>query len=155
MFLETILCGLAAGAAGAILMNLFLRWVSHAFDEPENMVEVLGSFFTGSRGSTAITLGTVLHLFFGALFGTLYAWVLTLMQAAQAPAALFAGMGFGFVHGLLVSYGLMLFVREQHPVKELRSCSMSVGVLYLIAHTLYGGFVGLVAGLLGLVVSFT
>lgn len=151
-FLETTLCGLAAGAAGALLMNLFLRWISATFAEPVNMIEVLGSFFTGSRRN-AIQLGTFIHLASGALFGTIYSWILTFLGAAVLPIPLFTGMGLGFFHGLLVSYILMAFVGQSHPVEAFRQSSLMVGVLYLISHILYGGFVGLAVGLLTLAVS--
>lgn len=152
LYLETTLCGLVAGAAGALLMNLFLRWISATFAEPVNMIEVLGSFFTGSRRN-AIQLGTLIHVLSGALFGTIYSWILTLLGAAVLPVPVFTGMGLGFFHGLVVSYILMVYVSQRHPVEAFRKSSLMVGVLYLISHTLYGGFVGLAAGLLTLAVN--
>ena len=151
-YLETTLCGLLAGATGALLMNLLLRWISASFAEPVNMIEVLGSFFTGSR-ENAIRLGTGIHLIAGAAFGTLYAWILTRIGATTVPTALFAGAGLGFFHGLLAAYGLMVFVGERHPVPAFRKATLSVGILYLIAHTVYGAFVGTGAGILAVVIS--
>lgn len=116
-YLETTLCGLLAGATGALLMNLLLRWISASFAEPVNMIEVLGFFFTGSR-ENAIWLGTAIHAIAGAAFGTLYAWILNLIGATTIVQALFAGVGLGFFHGLVAAYSLMVFVRERHPIRH-------------------------------------
>lgn len=151
-YLETTLCGLLAGATGALLMNLLLRWISATFAEPVNMIEVLGSFFTGSR-ENAIWVGTAIHVIAGAAFGTLYAWILNLIGATTVLTAFFAGIGLGFFHGLVAAYTLMVFVGERHPVQAFRNATLSVGILYLIAHTIYGAFVGAGAGILALLIS--
>ncbi|MGC9452600.1 MAG: hypothetical protein ACP5I4_14270 [Oceanipulchritudo sp.] len=151
-FLETTLCGLLAGVVGALIMNLILRWISATFAEPVNMIEVLGSFFTGSR-ENAIWLGTLIHITAGAAFGTLYAWILNLIGATTVLTAFFAGIGLGFFHGLVAAYTLMVFVSERHPVQAFRQATLPVGLFHLVAHTLYGGFVGAAAGLLTVLVS--
>lgn len=142
-----IACGTIAGLAGAVLMNLFLRWVGTSFEEPVNMVRVLGSYFTGSRES-GVLAGTVIHLVFGVVFGILYAWVLILMGAAAFPNSLFAGLGMGFAHGLLTSYAMMFVMEEKHPVSKYRNATFSIGLLYLIAHGIYGAVMGLSVGVL-------
>ena len=144
-----ILTGLVTGAIGALLMNLMLRWISATFAEPLNMVEVLGSFFN-SDPRRAIFIGTVLHFISGAVFGILYVWFLYLIGAHKGLTPLFAGVGMGFFHGLLVSYILMFFVRDTHPIENFRRASFQVGVFYLFAHVVYGGFVGAATGIIGL-----
>ena len=142
-----VLTGVVAGLIGAVIMNLFLRWVSASFDEPVNMVKALGSFITRSL-ENAVLVGTVFHLTFGAIFGTLYSALLHSMQANGLPVALFTGFGFGFVHGLFNSYLMMFVMGESHPIEKYRRSTFSIGVLYLIAHVIYGGVVGVLIGLL-------
>lgn len=137
---------------GALLMNLALRWISASSDEPVNMIEVLGSFFTKSRDN-AIWLGTCIHITAGAVFGAVYVWILNLIGATEVLNALFAGVGLGFFHGLVAAYALMVFVRERHPVEAFRRATLTVGLFYLVAHTLYGGFVGAATGVLGILGS--
>ncbi len=147
-----ILTGLVTGVIGALLMNLILRWISATFAEPLNMVEVLGSFFN-TDPKRAVYLGTVLHLVSGAVFGVIYVWFLYLIGAHVGLTPLFAGVGMGFFHGLLVSYILMFFVRDSHPIESFRRASLQVGVFYLFVHAVYGGFVGAATGILGLLSS--
>jgi uncharacterized membrane protein (DUF485 family) len=142
-----IACGTIAGLAGAVLMNLFLRWVGTSFEEPVNMVRVLGSFVTKSR-ETGVLAGTIIHLVFGVVFGVLYAWILVLIGAAAFPNSLFAGLGMGFAHGLLSSYAMMFVMDEKHPIGKYRNATFSIGLLYLIAHGIYGAVMGLSVGIL-------
>ena len=128
-------------------MNLFLRWVSTSFEEPVDMVRALGSFINRSE-KNAVGVGTFAHLVFGAMFGTLYAALLVQMGANFLPVALFTGLGFGFVHGLFSSYAMMFVMMEYHPVERYRSSTFSIGVLYLIAHVIYGGVVGVGVGVI-------
>lgn len=144
-----LLTGVVAGIFGALVMNLFLRWVSASFEEPVNMVKVLGSYVSGAEANSLRT-GSLLHLVLGAGFGVLYCSALVLLHADGLPVALFTGFGFGFAHGLIVSYGLMFLFDEKHPISRYRKSTFSVGVLYLIAHVIYGGSVGLLAGLVTL-----
>jgi hypothetical protein len=145
--LVIIACGTVAGLAGALLMNLFLRWVGSAFEEPVNMVRVLGSFVTGSR-ETGVVAGTAIHLAFGVIFGVIYAWGLVLIGAAAFPNSFFAGLGMGFAHGLLSSYAMMFVMEEKHPIGKYRNATFSIGLLYLIAHGIYGAVMGLSVGVL-------
>ncbi len=148
--LNIILSGIICGVFGALLMNLFLRWISASFDEPVNMVKVIGSYFSGTNEHSLRT-GSLLHISFGAAFGVLYCLFLVLLNGATLPLSFFAGLGMGFAHGLLVSYGLMFFIGEKHPISRYRKSTFSVGILYLISHVIYGGSVGLLLGLFHLI----
>ena len=141
-----IMAGIISGVFGALVMNFFLRWVSASFKEPVNMVKVLGSYVSGSNEHSVRT-GTLIHISLGAAFGVAYAFALSLLHADRFPVALFTGFGFGFAHGLIVSYGLMFLMGENHPISRYRKSTFSIGVLYLIAHVIYGGSVGLLIGL--------
>jgi hypothetical protein len=148
-YFATTVSGIIAGVFGALAMNFFLRWVSASFDEPENMTKVLGSFFSGLNGRS-IRTGSLLHLAFGAVFGIAYSGVLFGLLEGGFPAFLFSSIGIGFAHGILVSYGLMFVVGEKHPVRRYRNSTFSVGVLYLIAHVIYGTTTGFLLGLISL-----
>ncbi|MEX0323789.1 MAG: DUF6789 family protein [Puniceicoccaceae bacterium] len=141
-----IVCGIFTGFIGAVTMNIFLRWVSSSFKEPVNMIKAIGSYATGSE-KNAIFSGTLFHLLSGAFFGIIYTGIFFKMGAAVLPQSLFIGVGFGFAHGLLVSYGLMLVSMENHPIRQYRNATFSIGLLYLIAHVIYGAVMGLSIGL--------
>jgi hypothetical protein len=141
-----IACGIITGFIGAVIMNMFLRWVSSSFKEPVNMIKAIGSYVTGSD-KNAIFSGTLIHLVSGAFFGIIYSGIMFKMGAAALPQSLFTGLGFGFAHGLLVSYGLMLISMQSHPLKRYRNATFSIGLLYLIAHIIYGSVMGLSIGM--------
>ncbi len=72
------------------------------------------------------------------------------MGALVFPYAIFLGIGFGFFHGLVMSYGLMFYASENHPIEKYRKATLEEGLLHLVGHIIFGG----VAGLLGALLSF-
>jgi hypothetical protein len=72
------------------------------------------------------------------------------MGAIVFPYAIFLGMGFGFFHGLIMSYLLMFYASEKHPIEEYRKATLEAGLLHLVGHVIFGA----VAGLIGALASF-
>ncbi len=56
------------------------------------------------------------------------------------------GVLFGFAHGLVVSFMLVVLVAEHHPVARFQRAGLDVALAHLAAHIVYGFIVGLVAG---------
>lgn len=146
--------GVVSGLVAAIRMNLFMRAVGRSFGRSADMVRALGSFFTGKL-ENASSLGTAIHLVAGAFFGIFYLVIIESIGALSFPPALFLGMGIGFVHGLVMSYVLMIYASERHPLEEYRKATMQEGALHLFGHVLFGGLIGLLGGLIALGLYWT
>jgi len=82
----------------------------------------------------------------GVVFGMVYTLLLMAIAPGSVAGSLFICVGFGFFHGLIVSYMLMYYVAERHPVAKYRNAGMSVGIIHLIGHVLYGALVGFIVG---------
>lgn len=141
--------GALTGLVGAFAMTAFMAGVSSVFSKRVDMVRALGSYFTG-RLEGAVGLGRMIHAGSGLIFGALYLLIMHFMDALTFPYPIFLGIGFGFFHGLLMSYALMIFASERHPVEDYRKATLEEGLLHLVGHVIFGGVVGLVAGLLSL-----
>jgi len=146
-WLGTVILGSVGGLAGAFAMNGFMRAVSAKFGKKVDMTEALGSFITG-RLDNAKPVGSCVHGASGIVFGIVYCLLFAAMGAAHFPYSFFVGIAFGFFHGLLVSYGLMFLVSEQHPIQRFRRVTLETGLLHLVGHIIFGGVVGLVGALL-------
>lgn len=130
-------------------MTFFMGAVSQAFSKRVDMARALGSYFTGKvEGSGG--LGRMLHSLSGVIFGMIYFAIMQAMGALTFPYALFLGIGFGFFHGLIMSYMLMFYASERHPIEEYRKATLEEGLLHLVGHIIFGGVAGLLGGLLAL-----
>lgn len=141
--------GAICGLIGAFAMTKFMSAVSAAFSKRVDMACALGSYFTGKADGSG-GLGRLIHGISGVIFGMLYFAIMEAMGALVFPYAIFLGIGFGFFHGLIMSYMLMFYASERHPVEEYRKATLEVGLLHLVGHIIFGG----VAGLLGSLISF-
>ena len=144
-----IILGSVCGLAGAFAMNLFMRSVSNAYSQRVDMIIALGSFFTGTVDNAA-TLGSLIHGLAGIVFAVLYFIIMNLMGGLIFPYAIFLGMGFGFFHGLVMSYCLMFIASERHPIETYRKATLETGLLHLVGHIIFGGVAGLIGGLITL-----
>ena len=144
-----IILGSVCGLAGAFAMNLFMRSVSSAYSKRVDMLVALGSYFTGTVDNAA-TIGSVIHGLAGIAFGVVYFLIMNAMNALIFPYAIFLGMGFGFFHGLIMSYCLMFIASERHPIETYRKATLEEGLLHLVGHIIFGGVAGLIGGLIAL-----
>ncbi len=146
-YMTVIILGAICGLIGSFAMNLFMRTVSHAYSQRVDMVIALGSFFTGTVDRAAI-LGTLIHSIAGIVFGILYFLLMNAMHSLSFPSAVFLGLGFGFFHGLIMSYCLMFIASERHPIEAYRKATLEQGLLHLVGHMIFGGVAGFIGGLL-------
>ena len=144
-----ILLGAACGLIGGYAMTYFMRSVSDAFSKRVDMIRALGSYFDGNL-EKADRRGRIIHSLSGIFFGILYFLIFDAIGALVFPYALFLGIGFGFFHGLLMSYLLMFYASEKHPIEDYRNATLEEGLLHLVGHIIFGGVAGLLGGLAAL-----
>lgn len=149
MFIVVLLLGAVSGLIGAFAMTGFMLKVSSTYSRRIDMVEALGSFFT-KKSEGARELGKKIHALSGLSFGMLYFIGMYLMGALTFPYSIFLGIGFGFFHGLIMSYVLMFYASERHPIEEYRKATMEEGVMHLAGHIIFGTVVGLAGALFSL-----
>jgi hypothetical protein len=150
MFIVVILFfGAFSGLAGAFVMTEFMLIVSSSYSKRVDMVKALGSFFTHTS-TRAEALGRKIHALSGLFFGILYFLGMHLMGALNFPYAIFLGIGFGFFHGLIMSYVLMFYASEKHPIKEYRDATLEEGLLHLVGHIIFGIVVGMMGAFFSL-----
>jgi len=147
--LHALLLGAFCGLIGAFAMTGFMGQVSQAFSRRVDMARALGSYFTGKVEGSA-GLGRTIHTVSGVIFGMIYFAIMQVMGALIFPYALFLGIGFGFFHGLIMSYMLMFYACERHPVEEYRKATLEEGLLHLVGHIIFGGVAGLIGGLIAM-----
>lgn len=141
-----MLLSLLLGCIAAAVMHLFMYFISKGTESPVNFIEALGSFLTRSLEG-AKWIGFALHLILGAVFGYLYALVFMYAGIDRLLVAGLSGIGIGFVHGLIVSYGLMAFVSEFHPLEKFRNATLLVGLVHLAGHCIFGAVLGVLVGI--------
>ena len=132
-----------AGLCGAVAMTAVMKLVSRSGWARSDMVIAVGSLFTRTR-DTAFSVGLILHTLSAIVFGQLYTVLLIGLELSAWPSALYAGVGFGVFHGLIVSLALCWVVADQHPLEEFRRAGVSVALTHFIGHVAYGAVVGLV-----------
>lgn len=148
MFLDIarfLLTALVAGALAGVAIEAVLWVVGTAGWAKANMVVALGSLFTRSR-DTAFRVGIVLHSVAAIVFAVLYTLLMMKLGYTEMPASMMLGAGVGFVHGLIVSLGLVWVVAEQHPLAEFNEAGLAIGLSHILGHVVYGAIVGFVVG---------
>ncbi len=139
-----IFIALIAGAVTGWLMHLLMLASSRRQEVPVDMVKALGSYWTKDTTPRASQVGLILHTLGGALLGLVYSWLLHLIAIDSHPVAILAGFILGHFHGLIVSFSLMYWVADRHPVEAYRNATMQVGIIHLLGHIFFGTAVGLV-----------
>lgn len=145
MILSFLLTAVIAGVLGGLAMEGVLWLVGRAGWAKADMIVALGSLFTKSR-DTAWRVGATLHVFSAIGFAMNYTLVLVALKTTAMPMSMMLGAGIGFVHGLIVSLGLVWVVAEQHPLEEFNEAGLAIGLSHIVGHVVYGGVVGFVIG---------
>jgi hypothetical protein len=135
-----------AGLLGAAAMEAVMYAITRADWARTNMVTALGSLITRRR-ENGFQVGAVVHAIAAIGFAMLYNFAQHKLGLYMMPTALMTGIGFGIIHGLLVSLGLIWVVADNHPLEEFRAASFAVGFTHFVGHVAYGAVVGLVIGI--------
>lgn len=144
---ETVIYAIAAGLAGAAAMRVAMRLIERAGPPTGGMVVALGSLFTRSRDNARPT-GTAIYFGAAVIFGLVYMLLMMRLELTGFPHAFFAGAGFGFFHGLVVSLGLTWVVSDNHPLTEFRNVTPLVFLSHFAGHVVFGAVVGLVIAIM-------
>ena len=140
-----LLTALAAGVVGGLAMEAVLWIIGRGGWAKADMVVALGSMFTKSR-ATAWRVGAILHLVSAIGFAIAYTLLMHALGYTQMPWSAALGAGVGFLHGLIVSLGLVWVVAEQHPLEEFNEAGLAIGLSHILGHVAYGLVVGFIVG---------
>ncbi len=135
-----------AGLLGALAMTMVMRTISRTRIGEGDMIIAVGSLLTRSRENARL-VGVILHGISAIAFGQLYTALLIAFGANAWPGGLFAGLGLGVFHGIVVSLSLVWIVSDHHPLPEFRQASPAVFLEHFAGHVAYGAVVGLVVAL--------
>lgn len=141
-----LLTALIAGVLAGIGMEAVLWVVGTAGWAKADMIVALGSLFTQSRAN-AWRVGAALHASAAIGFAVLYTLLMLKLGYTAMPQSMMLGAGIGFIHGLIVSLGLVWVVAEQHPLTEFNEAGLAIGLSHILGHVAYGAIVGVVVGI--------
>jgi hypothetical protein len=144
-FVSFLLTALVAGLLGGIVMEGVLWVIGRGGWAKADMIVALGSMFTKSR-DTAWRVGALLHIVSAIGFALAYTLLMHALGFTEMPQSAMLGAGVGFIHGLIVSLGLVWVVAEQHPLEEFNEAGLAIGLSHIVGHVAYGAVVGLVVG---------
>lgn len=136
-----------AGLLGVLALEITMWLMTRNGLARGNMIVAIGSLFTRSRAH-AFRNGLVVHLISGVIFAALYLWAMRSFGFTHFPAALAAGIGFGTVHGIMVSLMLVWVVSDHHPLEEFKGADLAIGLSHFLGHVAYGAAVGFIVGLM-------
>lgn len=143
--LSFLLTALTAGVLGGIAMEGVLWLIGRGGWAKADMIVALGSMFTKSR-DTAWRVGALLHVVSAIGFALGYTLLILTLGYTRMPWSAALGAGVGFLHGLIVSLGLVWVVADQHPLEEFNEAGMAIGLSHIVGHVVYGAVVGFVVG---------
>src|SRR5215207_7157437 len=141
-----LLTALVGGLLGGIAMEAVLWVIGRGGWAKADMIVALGSLFTKSR-DTAWRVGALLHVGSAIVFAIGYTLLMHALGYTQMPWSAALGAGVGFLHGLIVSLGLVWVVAEQHPLEEFNEAGLAIGLSHIVGHVAFGAVVGLVVGM--------
>lgn len=98
-------------------MNWLMRTISRRQDVPVNMVAALGSLIT-RREEGAERVGTIIYFLAGMIFAGIYLGLFVTTGLTGVGSILTLGFGFGLIHGVIVTFGLMIMVDGYTPSKN-------------------------------------
>jgi hypothetical protein len=141
-----LVTALIAGFLGGLAMEGVLWLIGRGGWAKADMIVALGSMFTKSR-DTAWRVGALLHLVSAIGFSIGYTLLMYALGYTMMPWSAALGAGTGFLHGLIVSLGLVWVVAEQHPLEEFNEAGLAIGLSHIVGHVVFGAVVGLVVGI--------
>ena len=136
-----ILRVMGIGLFSTLIMVLFLR-ILRLFGLAEvDVFRALGSLVTKTYRNSLVP-GLIMLFTGGALFSLIYSYVIKYAPVQTEPGVILTGAALGFVHGLTITFLLVVMVAEYHPLESFRQRNVSVIISYLFGHVIYGLSVG-------------
>ena len=127
----------AAGIIGGLGMTIPMYLIHFSKLAKADMVTALGSLVTKKKDNS-FAYGSIIHLVSGIFFAFIYSFISQAFQIHSLSSFVFLGLMLGFVHGFFISFLLVVFVTNEHPVEEYRNASVEVGVAHIVGHITYG-----------------
>ena len=122
-----------AGSTGRMAMILLI-YMGPLIKLPRiDVVGMLGSLAAPNK-ETAVTLGGAIHFSLGVVFALLYA---ALWGIGVGSPTWYWGMFFGAVHGLIIIFLLLVFMR-MHPQFPRHFNNLAVMIAILLNHIVFG-----------------
>lgn len=136
--LMIVIAGLIATTAMVFALELMHRtqW-AHT-----DMVRAIGSAITG-RFENSFPIGMIVHYSFGLFFAFAYSLLIGSAPVVSPGSAVIISLLAGAVHGITVGLLLMVAVAEHHPIARFRQAGPMVAIGHMIAHVVYGLFLGI------------
>jgi len=138
--------GIFAGALGAVTMSMIMA-LARAIGAPINLEMLLGTMVTRTIGSAAWLLGFTMHVAVGAMFGAVYAWLLSWLRVRIGAVS---GMWIGLIHAAIVGVALLLLPAIHPLMPELYPApgplflyqGLTAVIVFIGVHLIYGAIVG-------------
>jgi hypothetical protein len=143
----TIRTSIRAGVIGAIVMTLIMRLARVSEALPANLEMMLGTMIGLPVGALAWTVGLVIHLGAGAVFGLIYAWC---FEHFAHRAGWGTGLGIGAFHTIISGFFLAAIpplhplIPEQMPAPGVFMANLgALGVMaFALLHLIFGAILG-------------
>jgi hypothetical protein len=136
-----------AGLFGTCFMTLIMGLIHRAGWANGDMIRAVGSLATRStRG--AVGAGVSIHFASGVMFAFPYTFLLGVLAPQYGAGAVTAGLMLGLFHGIIVSFLILAFVSDKHPIEKFRGAGLDVAAAHLAGHVGYGFGVAVVYSLL-------
>ncbi len=132
----------------------FVMWLIHRSGIANaDIMRAIGSIYTRSHDN-ALLPGFIIHFTVGTIIAFGYTALFSIFSSGSVGA--FAGLGamVGLLHGLVVSFALVVMVAENHPLEQFQETGSEVVVAHMVGHIIYGLIVGAVIGFTGISFSF-
>lgn len=139
--ISDILLTLTMGVAATACMTLFLYAIQWLHIINGDIMRTIGSLFTHTR-SRYLRFALAVHFVTGALLALLYSLVFQWTALGQPFAYVAFGGMLGWLHGILVSYGIMIFAGEHHRSRSFRRQGVAIAAIDWMAHIVYGCVLG-------------
>ena len=143
-FLKTALSGMIATTG----MSLTMWFITRSKIAEADMIRALGSLVTKKKNN-AFQVGLLIHFVSGVAFAIPYSLVLDILNIERVLISTLSGAVLGFFHGFIVSFMLVAFVAQNHPLEEFREPGLSIAASHIAGHIVYGLLVGCMYILLG------
>ena len=144
--METVVLIIIAGILGTAGMSITMWLITQTRLANADMIRAVGSILTRSY-ENAFTPGLITHFTVGILIAFVYAAFLNLFDYRSIVAYSSIGAMMGTMHGLAVTFALVILVAEHHPLEQFREAGAEVAIAHMVGHIVYGLIVGAIIGI--------
>ena len=135
---------IAIGVISTLGMSVSMWAITRLNIANADMIRAIGSLIT-RKEKMSFRVGLLMHFTSGVIFSIPYTLVLGLLRLSSSFSSFVVGGVMGFVHGFVVSFMLVAFVAQAHPVAKYREPGLSVAGSHIVGHIVYGLLVGYLA----------